>query len=99
MDKKSEIESENLVPGDIIVISEGEKVPADARLLEIETSNFEVDESNLTGEPISVYKISEPLSTNSEKVNVKAQNNIIFTSTGVTTGVAMAIVVNIGKDT
>ena len=96
----SQIDSADLVPGDIIIVAEGEKVPADARLLDIETSNFEVDESNLTGEPIAVYKISENLTASSgDRVILKDQKNIIFSSTGVTTGVATAIVIAIGKDT
>jgi magnesium-transporting ATPase (P-type) len=95
-----QMDSADLVPGDIIIVSEGEKVPADARLLEIETSNFEVDESNLTGEPIAVYKISESMSVEyGDKVILKDQKNVIFSSTGVATGVATAIVIATGKDT
>lgn len=52
-----EIESKYLVPGDIINLGEGEKIPADAIL--IESKNIEVDESALTGESIPVYKHTE----------------------------------------
>ncbi len=95
--KISEIDSEFLVPGDIIVLNEGEKVPADVRILEIITSNFEIDESNLTGEPLPVFKHSDPI--NEKELNNKDKKNFAFSSTGVTIGHATAIVVYTGKNT
>jgi magnesium-transporting ATPase (P-type) len=95
--KISEIESSDLVPGDIIVLNEGEKIPADARMLDIVTSNFEIDESNLTGEPLPVYKHSDVITE--KELNIKDQKNIAFSSTGVTIGNAVAIVVYTGKHT
>jgi len=95
--KISEIDSSDLVPGDIIVLNEGEKVPADARILEIITSNFEIDESNLTGEPLPVFKHSDVIIE--KELNIKDQKNIAFSSTGVTIGHANAIVIHTGKNT
>jgi magnesium-transporting ATPase (P-type) len=95
--KISEIDSADLVPGDIIVLNEGEKVPADARILEIITSNFEIDESNLTGEPLAVFKHADVITE--KELNLKDQKNIAFCSTGVTIGHATAIVVYTGKNT
>ncbi len=95
--KINEIDSADLVPGDIIVLNEGEKVPADARILDIVTSNFEIDESNLTGEPLPVFKHSDSISDN--ELNLKDQKNIVFSSTGITIGHAIAIVLFTGKDT
>lgn len=54
--KKVWIKSSELVPGDIIFISEGERIPADCEVLK--TSNFCVDESTLTGESEPVFKVS-----------------------------------------
>ena len=95
--KISEIESSDLVPGDIIILNEGEKIPADARILDIVTSNFEIDESNLTGEPLPVYKHADVITE--KELNIKDQKNIAFSSTGVTIGNAVAIVVYTGKHT
>lgn len=52
--KETEIDSVDLVPGDIVVLREGEKIPADGKI--IESTNFEVNESSLTGESFSVFK-------------------------------------------
>lgn len=95
--KISEIDSADLVAGDVIVLNEGEKVPADARIIEIVTSNFEIDESNLTGEPLAVFKHSETIAE--KELNIKDQKNIAFCSTGVTIGYATAIVIYTGKNT
>ncbi|MCS6789351.1 MAG: HAD-IC family P-type ATPase, partial [Patescibacteria group bacterium] len=51
------IDSSEVVLGDIILLKEGEKVPADARL--IETKNLKIDESSLTGESIPIHKIEK----------------------------------------
>lgn len=52
--KELEIEAKNLVPGDIVFIEQGEKIPADAKILE--SFKFSVNESSLTGESVPVFK-------------------------------------------
>eukprot|EP00956_Cyclotella_meneghiniana_P042909 scaffold249350_cov82-Cyclotella_meneghiniana.AAC.1 len=52
-----EVDAATLVPGDIVVLSVGQKIPADIRLISISTSTFTVDEASLTGESDSVQKI------------------------------------------
>jgi len=68
------VPDKEVVPGDIIILQEGEKVPADARL--ITTANLKIDEAALTGESKPVHKISEVLN----KVNLPTaeQKNLIF---------------------
>ena len=54
--EEMELDAANLVPGDIVVLSVGQKIPADIRLLSVSTSTFTVDEASLTGESDSVPK-------------------------------------------
>jgi Ca2+ transporting ATPase len=50
------IHASELVPGDIISVSVGDKVPADCRLISVSSSSFRIDQAILTGESISVHK-------------------------------------------
>ncbi len=93
--KKVIIPSEELVPGDIIVLDTGNLVPADARL--IESYNLKVEESSLTGESVAVEKNADkiyPL-----KSSIADRKNMIFSSTVITSGHAKAIVVSTGMNT
>lgn len=91
-DYEIELDSAELVPGDIIKLSSGHKVPADARLLEVK--NLTVDQSLLTGESRAVEK--ENLIPVEEKIPISAQENMIFAGTTVATGRALAVVVKTG---
>ncbi|MDO8443082.1 MAG: HAD-IC family P-type ATPase, partial [bacterium] len=88
------IDAEELVPGDVIHISQGERIPCDARL--IYTNNFVVDEATLTGESLPVQKNTEP-------VNFQAvlgdQKCMVFAGTLAVQGFANAIVSATGKNT
>jgi P-type Ca2+ transporter type 2A len=57
----SKIHASDLVPGDIIDVAVGDKIPADSRLLKIYSSSFRVDQAILTGESVSVSKGIEPI--------------------------------------
>lgn len=83
-----------LVPGDIIILSAGDKVPADGRI--IESSNLEVMESMLTGESVPVEKNADILR---ENTSVADRRNIVFSGTIITKGEAKAIVINTGGHT
>lgn len=92
--KLIQIESKFLVPGDIIFLEAGDKIPADARI--ITTSKLKVEESSLTGESLAVDKKACIL----EKKKVIAdQKNMLFSSTSISEGTAKAIVVNTGMQT
>ena len=91
---ETQIESCDLVVGDIILLESGDKISADARI--IECHNFQVDESALTGESINVTKTSEVLK---DKVALADRKNMIYAGTNVTTGRAKAIIVATGIDT
>ena len=90
----NEVEARDLVLGDIILLKEGNKVPADCRI--ISSNNFSVDESMLTGESLPVHKSNAVLNQN---LSISDQKNMLFTNTLVLKGDATAIVVKIGKNT
>ncbi len=89
-----EIDSFELVPGDIIILREGMKVPADARIISCE--NLRVNESILTGESYEVSKSVRVVSVNSV---LSERKNMVFMDTLVTSGSAKAIVVGTGRNT
>lgn len=89
------IPTEELVPGDLIILNTGDKVGADARL--IYTQNFSVDESSLTGESLAVTKHSEFIS--GELKSLSEANNLVFAGTAVVGGKATAMVVSTGRFT
>ncbi|MFH1188573.1 MAG: HAD-IC family P-type ATPase [bacterium] len=87
------IQSDHLVPGDIIVLETGDKIPADVRF--IEANGFIVDESILTGESISIAK--DAMSMQSPATAYYEARNVGFSGTIVLSGKARAIVVATGK--
>ena len=92
--KIEEIDSTNLVNGDYIILEAGDKVPADARIIE---SHFaKCDEAILTGESLNVEKTDEVLNGN---LTISERKNMVFSGTVVTAGKIEAIVVDIGMDT
>ncbi len=92
--KEIEIDSSNLVIGDIVLLESGDQVSADLRL--IEHHNLQIDESVLTGESISITKTSEVLNENLE---LSERKNMAFAGSNVTTGRGVGIVVSTGIDT
>ena len=89
------IDSENLTIGDYIILESGDKIPADARI--VESHNFNVNESILTGESLQVHKNNEII--NKDKITINDKTNIVFSGTTVVTGRAKAIVIAVGLDT
>jgi len=90
----TQVDATQLVPGDVIVLEEGDKVPADARLLEVRS--FRVDESQLTGESLPIEKDIDVLRGEKE---VYEQTNMIFQGSFVVGGTAKAVVVATGNNT
>ena len=88
------LSSEELVPGDIIIIEEGTHITADARLITI--ASLQVDESLLTGESVSVIKEEKVLTTKTILAN---RVNMIFAGTTATTGRAIAMAIATGAHT
>ncbi|GFP26952.1 P-type Ca2+ transporter type 2C [Candidatus Hakubella thermalkaliphila] len=93
--KEKEIPAEDLVPGDIISLRVGDKIPADGRLLE--AINMKTDEAPLTGESQTVDKTTQVLP--GHEVPVGDRKNMVFMGTNVTYGRGKAVIVATGMET
>lgn len=100
------IGAEELVPGDIINVKQGDRIPADARVLEVGSLTLRVDESSLTGETTTANK-DETAMTFYENEDDKHQNphsasdkqNMLFSSTTIASGKCKAVVTTTGRHT
>lgn len=92
--KHKVIPAEELVPGDIILLSEGDKIPADCRI--IEAHSMEVDESMLTGESEPTEKQTEKLA---DQTVLADRSNMVYSGCLVTKGRGIALVVTTGMST
>lgn len=92
----TEIESDKIVPGDILILDAGRRIAADARL--IETANLKIDESALTGESVPAEKDAEAVWEDDEP-DLGDRTNAAFMSTLVTYGRGVAVVVATGMNT
>jgi P-type Ca2+ transporter type 2C len=93
--KRFKVKSSQLVPGDIVVLEEGDTIGADLRL--IEAVNLKVNESSLTGESVPVEKDASVVF--SEEVGIGDRVNMVYMSTPVTYGRGKGIVVQTGMST
>ncbi|KAK7804177.1 LOW QUALITY PROTEIN: hypothetical protein U0070_022485, partial [Myodes glareolus] len=91
------IRARDIVPGDIVEVAVGDKVPADLRLIEIKSTTLRVDQSILTGESVSVTKhtdvIPDPRAVNQDK------KNMLFSGTNIASGKALGVAVATGLNT
>jgi magnesium-transporting ATPase (P-type) len=92
--REIEIPAEEVVPGDLLLVREGDRIAADARVAE--AVGFEVDESMLTGESVPVGKTAEPVS---EQAALGDRASVLFAGTAVTRGHGRAVVVATGDST
>jgi magnesium-transporting ATPase (P-type) len=88
------IAAEQLVPGDIVLLESGDRIPADLRLLEVK--NLRTEEAALTGESVPAEKATAPVS---EKATVGDRENMAFSGTMVVSGRATGLVVATGSET
>jgi len=92
--REKQVLQKDLVPGDIIILKEGDKVPADARI--IKSSNLRINEAPLTGEWLTAAKHSRTLK---QDIPVADRENIAYMGTIVEQGEGIAIVIGTGLDT
>lgn len=94
--KEMIIPDENVALGDVVILREGEKVPADAKILC--ASSLQINESSLTGESLPVHKTEEKSGLHTEDSAVFLKN-IVFRGTNVVSGTGKAIVFATGRET
>ncbi|KAK7871875.1 hypothetical protein R5R35_006455 [Gryllus longicercus] len=91
------LRAKEIVPGDIVEVSVGDKIPADIRLVKIFSTTLRIDQSILTGESVSVIKHTDPV-PDPRAVN-QDKKNILFSGTNVAAGKARGIVIGTGLAT
>lgn len=87
--KEFQVPAREVVPGDIVVLHTGDRIPADGRL--VESVNLQVEEAALTGESVPVEKHADPLST--ADLPVGDRRNMVYAGTAVTYGRGRALIV------
>lgn len=92
-----ETDSKLLVPGDIVRIKVGDRVPADLRMVQMDSVSLKIEEAPLTGESVSVEKMVKPMEGAAPML--QDQRNMLFSSTVVTYGNAIGVVVFTGMKT
>ncbi|XP_005056524.1 PREDICTED: sarcoplasmic/endoplasmic reticulum calcium ATPase 3 isoform X2 [Ficedula albicollis] len=88
------IRARDIVPGDIVEVAVGDKVPADIRIIEIRSTTLRVDQSILTGESVSVIKHADPI-PDPRAVN-QDKKNMLFSGTNIAAGRAVGVVIATG---
>ncbi|MCL1899662.1 MAG: HAD-IC family P-type ATPase [Promicromonosporaceae bacterium] len=88
------VDAETLVPGDVIRVKAGDRMPADARLLD--ENNLQIEEAALTGESVAAEKTLAPLAADS---GLGDRTNMLFSSTIAVAGTGTAVVTGTGADT
>ncbi|NXI52114.1 AT2A3 ATPase, partial [Chloroceryle aenea] len=88
------IRARDIVPGDIVEVAVGDKVPADIRVIEIRSTTLRVDQSILTGESVSVIKHADPI-PDPRAVN-QDKKNMLFSGTNIAAGKAVGVVIATG---
>ncbi|XP_046379203.1 calcium-transporting ATPase sarcoplasmic/endoplasmic reticulum type-like isoform X1 [Haliotis rufescens] len=91
------IKARNLVPGDIVEVSVGDKVPADIRITAVHSTTLRVDQAILTGESVSVLKHTDPI-PDPRAVN-QDKKNILFSGTNIAAGKCRGICIGTGLNT
>jgi Ca2+-transporting ATPase len=92
----SDLPARELVPGDIVELRVGDKVPADMRVVSLKTSTVRVEQSALTGESVAVLKSHQPVK---EDIELQGKECMVFAGTVVVNGSFISVVVSTGMNT
>ena len=91
------MEAIDLVPGDIVEVNTGDCIPADLRIVELRSISVLVEEAALTGESVPVNKRTDKMGAQANLL--PEQKNMLFSSTNISYGNAIGLVVNTGMKT
>jgi len=91
---RRQVNTDQVVPGDLLVLTHGQKAPADARI--VQAHSLRADESALTGESVGVDKSPEPVASDAP---LAERTSMVFASTYITHGTGMAVAVRTGMTT
>ena len=92
--ERQRVATQDIVPGDIVLVEAGDKIPADSRLIEV--ANLKTDEAPLTGESVPVSKETKPIEGD---VGIGDRRNMLYSGTVATYGRGRAVVVATGMGT
>eukprot|EP00922_Rhytidocystis_sp_ex-Travisia-forbesii_P044894 GHVS01066933.1.p2 GENE.GHVS01066933.1~~GHVS01066933.1.p2 ORF type:complete len:397 (+),score=117.75 GHVS01066933.1:103-1293(+) len=92
------LSADELVPGDVVEVRVGDKIPADLRVLQLKTTTLRTEQSQLTGESTSVQKMADALPKDMVECEIQAKSNCLFASTTIVRCHAIAIVASTGTD-
>jgi len=93
----SDLPSCELVPGDIVELHVGDRVPADMRVLQLRTATVRAEQASLTGESVAVMKCTEAVGD--ANCELQAKENMLFSGTAISNGIAVGVITAIGMDT
>ena len=91
-----DIDASQLVPGDIISVRVGDKIPADGRLISLKTSTISLDEGSLTGESVTTMKLPGDDGISAPDSPIQDQRGLLFSGSMVTSGSGQVLVVETG---
>mmetsp|Transcript_8521 Transcript_8521/g.10225 ORF Transcript_8521/g.10225 Transcript_8521/m.10225 type:complete len:1049 (+) Transcript_8521:208-3354(+) len=94
---ENDLPARELVPGDIVELSVGDKIPADCRLAELKTTTVRVEQMALTGESVTIMKQIEPIPQ--KECEIQSKLNMLFSGTAMANGHCLAIVTETGMKT
>jgi len=92
--KKVSIPAKDLVPGDVVVLAAGDRVPADARVLSLATATLRVEQASLTGESVAVHKDADAVKD--PRAAILDKSCMLFASTAVVNGSGLVLVTSTG---
>jgi Ca2+-transporting ATPase len=92
--ERQRVATHDIVPGDVVLVEAGDKIPADARVIEV--ANLQTDEAPLTGESVPVVKETQPIDSD---VGLGDRRNMLYSGTVATYGRGRAVVVATGMGT
>lgn len=95
--KMSTVSSKDLVPGDVVELHVGDRVPADIRCIVMKTATVRAEQAALTGESVAVQKSIDAIEE--EETELQSKVNMLFSGTAIANGTVVGIVVSIGMAT